>query len=634
MKSRPEYFLRWRGWKANLNKELKRQLGLLDIFCIASGAMISSGLFVLPGIASAKVGPALFLSYILASFIAVPTMFSKAELVTAMPKGGGDYFYISRTMGFALGTAGGLSSWFSLSLKSTFALIGMAAYLELILPVSIKPIAMILCLLFVILNLVGIKEAAKTQVILVLGLLVLLAFYIFWGFLHIHIERYIPFAPFGFKSVFTTAGLVFISYGGLTKIASIAEEVKEPNRNIPLGMILSLVIVGILYALVVFVTSGLLSPDKLQHSLTPISDAAGVFLGTTGTVIMAVAACLAFVSTANAGIISASRYPMAMSRDRLLPGFIEKVNRRFSTPHYSIVLTGLFMLLAILFLELELLVKVASALLLLLYIWANLAVIIMRESKLQNYQPKFHSPLYPGMQVLGIAGCTFLLLQMGQLVLSLSGLFIAGALFWYLVYAGARQMREFALIHVIERILNKELASGKLSRELKEIIKERDNIVEDRFDHLIKESVVLDLENSLSAEEFFKEVSNNLVSRLGVEPAKLTRLFLKREKESSTVISEGLAIPHIIVEGEHKFTILLARARKGITFSSSLTPVHVAFILVGTKDERNFHLRALSAIAQICQQADFDKNWLNARNSDELRDIVLLAERRRYGSGL
>jgi amino acid transporter/mannitol/fructose-specific phosphotransferase system IIA component (Ntr-type) len=611
--------------------KLKKGLGLLDVFCIASGAMISSGLFVLPGMASVKVGPALFLSYMLASFIAVPTVFSKSELVTAMPKAGGDYFYISRSMGSVAGVIGGLSSWFSLSLKATFALLGMAAYAKLLAPLSVKAMAFTFCIIFIGLNLIGIKQAAKTQVILVLGLLAALIFYVFLGFPSINIARYTPFMPLGARSVFATAGFVFISYGGLTKIASIAEEVRTPAHNIPIGMLLSLIIVGVFYALITFVTTGLLSQDKLQYSLTPISDAARVFLGAAGAIVMASAAILAFVSTANAGIISASRYPLAMARDRLLPKFFRSINSRFATPHYSILFTGTFMLAAILFLKLELLVKLASELLILLFIFTNFAVIIMRESKLQNYQPKFYSPLYPWMQILGIIGCGFLLAEMGRFILLFSSLFIAGGLFWYLAYAGVRQIKEFGLVHVIERIINKELTSGQLSKELKAIIRERDEIVEDRFDHLIKESIVLDLEGPLSRDEFFQKASGFLAGKLGLEPKALTSLFIDREEQSHTVIRPGLAIPHIVIEGKHKFNILLARVQRGVIFYENSAPVHTIFVLVGTRDERNFHLRALAAIAQIAQDKDFDKNWLTARNSEELKDIILLAERKRFG---
>ena len=615
-----------------MKAKLIRQLGLLDVFCIASGAMISSGLFILPGIASAKTGPSLFLSYILASFISMPTVFSKAELVTAMPKAGGDYFYISRSMGSMAGIIGGVSSWFSLSLKAAFALIGMAAYVELIAPFPVEIISLVLCLLFIGINLIGVKQAAKTQVFLVLGLLGILIFYIFFGFGSIQIARYTPFFPFGIGSVFATAGFVFISYGGLTKIASVAEEVHNPSRNIPLGMILSLVIVGILYALVVFVTTGLLPQESLSGSLRPISDAAYVFSGNTGMLILAIGAILAFVSTANAGVISASRYPLAMSKDGLLPKIFGRINRRFSTPHYSIIFTGAFMISAIMFLKLESLVKLASELLILLYIFTNIAVIIMRESKIQNYQPKFRSPLYPGMQILGILGCLLLLAEMGRFMLLIAIVFIAGGLLWYLLYLGVREIKDFGLIHVIQRVVNKELTSGQLSKELKGIIRERDKIVEDRFDYIIKESRIMDLQQFLSREEFFSKVSECLAAELCIDKDKLVNLFIKRENESTTVIRPGLAIPHIIIEGEHKFEILLARARQGVRFLGTSAPVHIIFVLIGTKDERNFHLRALAAIAQIVQDKDFDKSWLKARNTEELRDIILLAERKRFES--
>ena len=345
-------------------RRLKREISLLGVFCLAAGAMISSGLFILPGIASSEVGAALFLSYILASLFALPTVLSQAELATAMPKAGGDYFFITRSMGYLAGTIGGLSTWLSLSFKSVFALIGMSAYSALIPFLSnipMKVVAISLCAVFVLINLKGVKHAGRLQVGLVLFLLVLLAVYIIEGFSKIHISKYVPFAPFGAKSIFSTAGFVFISYGGITQIASMAEEIENPSRNIPLGMILSLIIVGLIYGLVIFVTTGLLNADSLSNSLTPISDGARVSMNYWGEIIMAVAAVLAFVSTANAGIMSASRYPLAMSRDNLLPRFLSKVHPGNKTPHRTIILTGLFMILVILFLDLKILVEIGRA---------------------------------------------------------------------------------------------------------------------------------------------------------------------------------------------------------------------------------------------------------------------------------
>jgi len=214
---------------------LKKELGLLGVFAIASGAMISSGLFILPGLAFQKAGPAMVLSYIIAGILVLPTVFSKAELVTAMPKAGGDYFYITRSMGAVAGTIAGLASWFSLSLKSAFALVGMGIFTLLINPAlsmsEIKLIAIGLCIIFMLINLVGIKEAGTTQILLVVFLVAILVLYVIGGFTTIIPGRFTPFAPHGVLSIFSTAGLVFISFGGLTKVASVAEEVRNPIRN-------------------------------------------------------------------------------------------------------------------------------------------------------------------------------------------------------------------------------------------------------------------------------------------------------------------------------------------------------------------------------------------------------------------
>ncbi|MFC1576059.1 amino acid permease [Candidatus Omnitrophota bacterium] len=613
-------------------RKLKKALGLLDVFCIASGAMISSGLFILPGIASAKAGPSVFVSYIIASFMALPALLSKAELVTAMPKAGGDYFFITRSMGPSVGTIGGAATWFSLSLKSAFALVGMGAYVALIMDVPIKLIAVLLCLFFVVLNIKGVKEAGLFQRFLVVGLLITLLVYIFRGFPAIDIHRFKPFVPFGERAIFATAGLVFISYGGLTKIASLAEEVRKPGRNIPLGMILSLIVVGVFYALVVFITTGVLDANQLHHSLTPIADGASTFMGTTGMVIMAIAALLAFISTANAGIMAASRYPIAMSRDKIVPQFFKKIHKKFHTPHYSILFTGAFMVVAILAFDLVLLVKVASTFLILLYIFVNLAVIIMRESKLQSYKPKFRAPLYPGLQIVGIISGTFLIFEMGGTTYAIATIFIMIALLWYMLYVRPRVKREFALIHVIERITAKELTTNYLETELKEILRERDEIVEDRFDKLINNCQILDVDKPLEMKELFKVIAYAMARELETTPDRIYDLLIEREKDSSTVIRPGLAIPHIVMDGKHKFRILLARCKDGIKFPKAETPVHVVFALVGSSDERNFHLRALAAIAEIAQDEKFDTRWLAARNAEDLRNIILLAERRRFHS--
>ncbi len=610
--------------------KLKRRLGLVHVFAITSGAMISSGLFILPGLAAARAGPAVVLSYLIAGLVALPAALSKAELTTAMPKAGADYFYIYRSMGPAIGTVGGFSSWLSLSLKSSFALAGMAAYATIFIGVPPEIAAAVLLLVFVLLNVFRPEHAGNSHVVLFIVLVGLLVYFVFRGAPSVMIENFTPFAPQGVGAVFGTAGFVFISFGGLTKAASIAEEVKRPGKNLPLGMFFSLLLVTVLYSATVFVAVGVLPSENLHSTLTPISDTARVFGHGGLEALIAIAAVLAFVSTANAGIVSASRYPIAMSRDRILPAFFRKVSRRFESPQIATAFTGLFMLASIFFLKLEMHVKMGSTLLLMLYVLANLAVILMRESKMLNYRPKFRSPLYPWTQIAGSIGGIFLIVRMGTVPILLAVGFCALMFAWYLLYVRSRSFREFALLRIMERITSKELTRYSLETELKEILRERDQIVEDRFDHLIKECPILDIDGHCDLEDFFTRASAELSARLGVRAEQALRALHEREKQSSTVIAEGVAIPHIIVEGKQRFSVVVARSREGIDFSEHHSRVHAVFLLAGTRDERNFHLRALAAIAQIVQQPRFEERWMQARGEQELRDIILLGERKRH----
>jgi APA family basic amino acid/polyamine antiporter len=617
----------------NQDKNLIRQLGGIDVFCIAAGAMISSGLFVLPGLVYAKVGPAVILAYILAGILTLPALFAKAELVTAMPRAGGDYFFIERSMGSTAGTIGGLASWFSLSLKSAFSLIGIGAFAALINPNitewHIKLVAVGFCVFFTVLNLVSVKLTGRFQIFLVILLLVSLFLYIFRGSMSLDVHRYTPFMPFGGHKLFAAAGMVFISFGGLTKVASVAEEVRNPARNIPYGMILAFCVVLLLYGLTVFVTVGLLNGQEFAGSLTPISLGGYKILGATGRAIMAFAAILAFVSTANAGILAASRFPMAMSRDQLLPRFFAKVSKRFKTPHFSVISTGVFMITVILMLNIENLVKVASSMKIILFLFVILASVIMRESRILNYKPTFASPLYPWLHIAGIICYCFLLYGMGIVSLVAAGGFFVASVLWYRIYTHGRAMRKSALVHIVERVADKEIAGDSLGTELRGILRERDDIVEDRFDKLVGTCEIVDISRQLTYTEFFAIAANKLAKRLSIDEGQLLDSFISREKESTTEIRPGLAIPHITIDGEHKFELLIARCEAGIDFTETLPPVYALFILVGSRDERDFHLRALSAVAQVTQDENFDRDWLRAKSIDELRDIILLAKRRR-----
>jgi amino acid transporter/mannitol/fructose-specific phosphotransferase system IIA component (Ntr-type) len=611
--------------------QLKKKLGLLEVFCIASGAMISSGLFILPGIAYSKAGPSVIFSYVLASIIIIPTLLSNAELATAMPKAGGDYFFIDRSMGPATGTIGGLASWFSLTSKTAFALLGIGIFISLINPgfseMHIKLFAVLFCIFFTIINLHGVEHTGKAQNYLVLVLLALIIFYIIVGAFFVKASRFTPFTPFGIAPIFATAGLVFISYMGLTKVCSVAEEVENPARNIPLGLFLSWGIVSTLYALVVLVTVGILDHSELigpsgEAVLIPISLGAKVFLGDIGLIVMAIAAILAFVSTANAGILSASRYPMAMGKDHLLPAFLSRISKR-GTPVLSIIFTSTFMICLILFLNLENLVKTASTLVLLLFVFINLSLIIMRESKIRNYRPKFKCPFYPWIQIAGIFGYFFLIIEMGLLPIFLVCCFIVLGFLWYWFFARDKIWREYTLLNCIERVTGQKSTGYLVDEELREIIIERDELTEENFKKIIKEAEVIEVYKYSRPDKFIMNLAEILSSKLNLKTKKLYRLLKRRSSDSNVAIHPGVAIFSNMISGKEKFAILLVRSKMGMVLSDRMDPIHAFFVIVSSPDKKNLYLHTLMWIIRVTGDENFDEKWIKAKDPDELKNLIL-----------
>ncbi|OPL19175.1 MAG: hypothetical protein AVO35_12040 [Candidatus Aegiribacteria sp. MLS_C] len=614
-------------------QELRRSLKLPDLFSVATGSMISSGLFVLPGLAYAYAGPSAVLAYLFAGILIVPALLSKIELTTAMPKAGGDYYFLDRSLGHLAGTIAGIAAWSSISIKTAFAFVGIRIFLQALLPqIDGLLFSLIACAFFTVLNLRGVSHAGRTQVILVVGLLAILLVFSVVGSVHTSAVRMTPFFTGGIKGFLEATALVFVAFGGLTKAASVSEESSNPKRDIPLGLISALAVVTFLYFTSVLVCVGTLDGPALAASMTPLSDAGRAFAGNTGYIVLTIAAVLAFLSTANAGIMASARFPMAMSRDRLIPGIIARIGTNRGTPWVSILLTGGF-IAGMMFLDFESLVKMASAMQLLLYVLSNIAVIVMRESRIHTYRPSFRTPLYPWTQIAGIVTMTVLMIMIGMKALIAFLAISLGGTLWYFIYSRSRVAKDSALLCLADRIFPKELKprDGSIEKELKSVLMDRDVITEDRFDKLVLEAEILDIKKALGLEEFLHIASERLSEKLDMDKTELFKLLLERERTSPTALRPGLAIPHIIIPGEHKFSVTLARCRDGIDFEEGTGPVHTVFILAGTMDERNFHLKALMAIAQITTASGFDSAWEKCRTPQGLRDLVLLSKRMREG---
>ena len=606
---------------------MKKQLGLIHVFSIATGVMISSGIFILPGLAFSRSGPSVIVSYMAAGILALLGILSVIELVTAMPKSGGDYFIINRSLGNFVGTIAGMLTWFALSLKSAFAVFGLGELLHLLTGLNLQILVVAIALGFIALNLLGVDFASLAEVVLVVLLLSILGLYIAAGLFSLEPSRYTPFLSHGYAGLLSNIGFVFVSFGGLINVASIAEEVKKPGRNIPLGIILSVSVVTLLYGAILAVTIGILPGKQLSSSLSPIADGGAVLFGTAGRAVISVAAALAFITTANAGILSASRYPLALSRDKLLPRFVGFSKR--NTPVAAVLLTGALVITA-LFLPLELLIKSASAVVLTTYILTNLSVIVLRHSKVFNYRPTFKAPLYPFLQIAAIIFYLVLIADLGWEAIEASIIFVIIGIVIFIFFGRKTEKRESALLHIVEGIVDRQLTSNKLESELRDIIKEREELTPDSTDGVFEQALVMDIQNQMDWEDCAGLVAET-VARVEKMPAKAIASALKaREKESSTVLSPFLAVPHLILKGENRFKLIIVRAAKGICFPGEHKEVKALFFLLGTKDKRHLHLKVLSAIARITLEKGFNEAWLEAKSEDNLKDLLLLSGRIRF----
>ncbi len=412
-------------------KKLERSLSLPFVIAIAVGGMLGSGIFVLPGLAAAKTGPSVWLAYLLAAICVLPAALSQAELATSMPTSGGAYVYTERTFGPMFGTISGIGLWLSLLLKSSFALVGFGAYLLVLAAVPLKATALSFLGLIMILNIVGAKKVGKVQLAVVtlsvLGLILVLIF----AMPSVKPENLEPAFFYGNSGLIAATAFVFVSYAGVTKVAAIAEEIKNPNRNLPIAMLAALGLVTLIYVFVAFALVGNIPVDLLGNDIHPIFTLSEHLGGKVAGIAAAILGVVTLISMANSGVMAASRFPFAMSRDKLLPGILKKVHPRFLTPISTIILTSVVMALVITFLNVEKIAKLASAFQVLMYMFVNASVMVLRETGVQWYKPPFRSPFYPFVQIFGILSGLILLAFLGILsIASIIFIIILGAVIY------------------------------------------------------------------------------------------------------------------------------------------------------------------------------------------------------------
>ena len=578
-------------------QRLRKELQLFDVFVISTGAMISSGFFLLPGLATAEAGAGVVLAYIIAGILIIPAMLSMAELATAMPKAGGAYYYLDRTLGPLVGTIGGFSTWLTLVLKSGFALIGMGVYVAIVIDVPVLRTSIALAVVFCALNILGSRRTSGLIRVFVAILLAILGVFIISATVEVvgrpggilPGDQFSPLMPNGVDGLLATVGLVFVSFIGLTNVASLAEEIHEPERNIPLGMTLALATVTGIYVVGVYLMVAILGVDQLSQSLTPVADTAMAFErsipATIAKWLVVLSAIAAFAAMANAGILAASRYPLAMGRDGLFPKQFAVISR-FGTPIPAILITGGALILFLLLLNVAQVAKVASALQLLVFGLINVSVIVMRESRIESYDPNFRSPGYPWVQFVGLFVALVLVAEMGWLPV-LFTVAVTGAGFgWYNYYARDHIKRDGAIFHVFERLGRRRFAG--LERELRDIMKEKGARAEDPFDEVVAQAFVLDLAGPVDLEQIVQQGSAKLAQRLTVTASELGDAF-RRSMAAGAPVGHGAALLHTRVSDLDGSQMALVRASDGVTIDDAA--VTAIFMLVSGDKDPGTHLR-------------------------------------------
>ena len=617
-------------------QKLKKELGLFDVYAIATGVTLSAGFFLLPGLAAVGVGPGLPLAYLMAGLLITPGLVSMAELATAMPRAGGVYYFLDRSMGPLMGTVGGFGTWIALSLKSAFALIGIGAYLRLFFPdVDHRPISAGFAIVFGLVNILGAKKSTSFQSVMVVGLLTLLAWFISVGLMNMEPANLSGMFSPAAGSLASTAGLVVVSYMGLTQVASVAEEIRNPERNIPLGMFLAFATAMLVYTVGTAVMVGVVSADVLAQGggdLTPVATVADVLVGPWGAFLMTVAAVLAFSSVANAGILAASRYPLAMSRDHVLPRFFSRIQGK-GAPIYAIYATvGLILMFVVVF-DASGIAKLAGAFQLMMFGLSCLAVIVMRESRIESYDPRFRSPFYPWLHILGVLAPFWLIVEMGVLPSLFTGGLITFGAVWYNYYARERVDREGAILHVFER-LGRQRDVG-LDRELREIMKEKGLRDADPFEEVVTTASIIDTPGGTGFRTVISEASAHLAEVCGVPAKVLGEDFLQGTIVGMTPVSHGVALPHQRRPDIEAARMVLVRCRGGIEMDVDVAesrdgdtePIQAVFFLVSPLDDPGRHLRILAQIAGHVDRDDFMEAWLSASDHQELKEAILRDDR-------
>ncbi len=425
-----------------IKTELSRDLGLPSALAIGIGTMIAAGIFTLSGLAVRNVGSAAIVSFLLAGVVALFTALTYCEFVSIYPQTGEGYLYARKTFKPPFAYFVGWALFLGYTSSCAFYIASLSSYFNEFIwhsPIVTLP-GLVLLIGLTFLNIKGTEESGKFQIVVTAAKVILLIWFIFGGLKFVDMEEVMDRFSTDFMAIGSTAAMVFITFFGFSAIAASAGEMKNPVKNIPRAIFISMTVVTILYTAVVLV---LLFAGLTEYTEASMGDAAKKFLGPIGGLVIIAGAIFSMISASNASVMAGSRVLLSMSQLGHMPREIGIVNAKTRTPIISLLLVGGMILVFAMILPLEELSYFANTVLLLALITVNVALIVHRK-KYPDIKRPFKVPLVPLLPLLAIVANIYLITQIFQHVVPLLlafGALLVG-LFSFVAWKGRQTAEE------------------------------------------------------------------------------------------------------------------------------------------------------------------------------------------------
>ncbi len=410
---------------------LKRSMGLLSLTMLSVGSIVGTGIFVILGTAVPEAGPAIVLSFVLAGVACAFSALSYAELAGTIPISGSSYSYTYATMGELVAWVCGWCLMMEYGVSVAAVAVGWGQYInELIMLVGlhipdafaqppgdggvVNIPAIIVVLLAAVLLLRGVSESAKVNTIMVLTKICILFLFCAVAFTSFNAGDFSPFFPLGIAGVTLAASQVFFSFIGFDTASTAGEEAKNPQRDLPRAIVLSLIIVTALYVIVAIAAIGARPWEQFEGGGGE-AVLAQIMESVTGSVwpaiVLSVGAVISIFSVVLAVMYGQTRILFAMGRDGLLPRIFTRVNRKTQTPVANTLIVTLIICILAAFVPLDRLAEATSIGTLFAFMLVNAGVVILRRSR-PDLKRTFKTPLFPVTPILGVVFCGILLFSL------------------------------------------------------------------------------------------------------------------------------------------------------------------------------------------------------------------------------